>query len=375
MRKIILFVLGIVLLVVTILVAYQIANPEVEPDPTLEKTVQNVFVDTVKNGEVPIYIPATGSVLAKERLELFSEVEGLFEHSSRDFKAGQKYNRGETLISINREEYSASVQSAKSELYNLITAAMPDLRLDYPDAYQKWQTYLSDFSMNKPTPPLPEFSSDQEKYFISGRNILTTYHQLRNMEQRLGKFTVRAPFNGVLTEALVTRGTLIRPGQKLGEFINPGVYEMEVPVRASVASLLKEGEQVSLSNLEKTETYQGTIKRINARINAGTQTVNVFIEINDNRIKEGMFLEAMIRGETQTNAYKMLRRLMVNESQIFAVENDKLKLIDVTPVYYSAEHVVLKDIPEGTLVLSRRLPGAYSGQMVKTMDASKMEKN
>ncbi len=246
---------------------------------------------------------------------------------------------------------------------------MPDLRLDYPDAYPKWQHYLDEFDMGGPTPELPAFSSDQEKYFVTGRNILTTYYDLKNMEQRLVKFNIRAPYSGIVTEALVTKGTLIRSGQKLGEFINPTLYEMEISVGENMAKFLKVGEEVALTDLDKTTTYTGTITRIGASVNTNTQTVNVFVEIDDENVKEGMYLEARLKARDQENAYQLPRRLLVNQNQLFVVKNDSiLDLMDVQPVYFSAEDVILSGIPDGTVVLSRRLPGAYAGQLVKVLE-------
>ncbi len=368
MRKIILFALGVILLVIVIFAATRIANPKKEADPTLQRVVQNVYVEEVKNANIPILIPATGNVIAKERLELYAEVQGLFTGSSHDFKVGQRYERGQTLISIDASEYRASVQSTKSNLYNLIASIMPDLRLDYPNAYPKWQKYLQDFQITNTTPPLPEFSTEQEKYFITGRNIQTTYYDLKNMEERLIKFNIRAPYSGIVTEALVTRGTLIRSGQKLGEFINPAIYEMEVSVPGNVANFLKIGEKVSLSTMDNSSNFTGTIIRINASVNQTTQTVNVFLEINDVNVKEGMFLQANISAKEQENAYKIPRRLLVNERQLFFVRDSVLDLIDVNPVFFSAEDVVVQGIPDGTKILSRTLPGAYAGQVVKIME-------
>lgn len=373
MRKIILFVLGIVVLALAIFAAIKIANPVIAPDPVMEKVIQNVYVDIVKNTSIPIIIPATGTVIAKERLELYAEVQGVFAQSAHDFKVGQRYTRGQILISIDASEYRASVQSTKSNLYNLIASIMPDLRLDYPDAFPKWQKYLNEFEMQGSTPALPEFSSEQEKYFVTGRNILTTYYDLKNMEQRLAKFNIRAPYSGIVTEALVTKGTLVRSGQKLGEFINPTVYEMDISVRENIAKFLKIGEEVTLSDIDNTSTFKGTIKRIGASVNTNTQTVNVFIEIDDENVKEGMYLEANINARNQENAYEMPRRLLVNQNQLFVVKNDSiLDLIDVQPVFFSAEDVVLQGIPDGTVVLSRRLPGAYAGQLVKVLETDEL---
>ena len=145
--------------------------------------------------------------------------------------------------------------------------------------------YLSSFDLNKTTPKLPEMTSDKENYFITGRGIVTNYYNVKNLEQRLAKYTISAPFSGILTEALVTEGSLIRSGQKLGEFINPSVYEMEVAISKSFANILKVGENVSLTNLDKTETYTGKVSRVNGSIDATTQTITAFIEVKDANLK------------------------------------------------------------------------------------------
>ena len=143
---------------------------------------------------------------------------------------------------------------------------MPDLRLDYPEVFPKWQAYLSDFDLDETTPPFPEMTTEKEKYFISGRGILTNYYNVKNMEQRLAKYRISAPFSGVLTEALVTEGTLVRPGQKLGEFINTDIYELEVSISKTFSDLLKVNEEVELVNLDSTKTYKGFVARINGSV-------------------------------------------------------------------------------------------------------------
>lgn len=368
MRRIILIVLGVLILLVAFFWARSIANVEKKVEEAPEKILKTVFVDTVSNTNIPIIVPATGTLMAKDRLAIFAEVEGLFLNSARDFKPGQQYNRGEVLLQINSSEFEASVQSVRSNLYNLITAMMPDLRLDYPDSFQKWQDYLSDFDIRKTTPPLPEPSSEQEKYFITGRNITTTYFDIKNREERLSKFNIKAPYTGILIEALVTKGSLIRPGQKLGEFINPEVFEMEVSVPKNFVDFLETGKTVQLSSIDKTKQFQGTISRINARIDQNTQTVNVFVTVKGENLREGMFLEAQLDAREESNAYSVARKLIVNESQIYIVKDDKIQLLDVELVYSTDREIVVKGIPDNTIILREVLPGAFEGQPVKIND-------
>ena len=249
MRKIILSVLGLLLIVVSVFLANKIIDSKTSSKPLAEKVIKTVFADKVQNGVVQIIVPANGSLIAKSRMELYSEVQGVFRGGSKLFKTGQAYNKGEVIIRIDDSEYAANVQSAKSNLYNQLTSIMPDLRLDYPDLFPKWQGYLNNFDMDKSTPTFPEMTTEKEKFFISGRGILTSYYNVKNLEQRLSKYRIYAPFKGVLTDALVTEGTLIRAGQKLGEFINTDVYELEVSIGKTFSDLLKIGEKVELTNL------------------------------------------------------------------------------------------------------------------------------
>jgi len=364
MRKIILSILGVLIIVASVFFAKMIVDSKSNVRPSAEKVMKTVFAEKIQNGTVPIIVPANGNLTAKRRMELYAEVQGVFRSGNKLFKAGQVYNKGETIIRIDASEYAASVQSAKSNLYNQLTSIMPDLRLDYPDIFPKWQTYLSGFDMGKSTPTLPEMTLEKEKFFITGRGILTTYYNVKNLEQRLAKYRISAPFKGVLTNALVTEGTLIRSGQKLGEFINTDVYELEVSVSKTFSDLLKVGEQVNLANLNKTKTYTGRVARINGSVDQGTQTIKAFIDVKDSNLREGMYLEASLNAREETEAIEIDRNLLLDNDKIFVVRDSLLDVIDVKPVYFSDKKVVLKEVPDETMILTRPMIGAYSGMLV-----------
>ncbi len=365
MRKIILSILGILLIIGAYFGAKTIAASKKSFKPKTVKVVKTVFTKVVQNGAVPIMVPANGNLTAKNRVELYSEVQGVFRRGNKLFRSGTSFNRGETIIRIDAAEYAATVQSAKSNLYNQLTSVMPDLRLDYPDIFSKWETYLNGFDMSKSTPPLPEMSTDKEKYFISGRGILTSFYNVKNLEQRLSKYRISAPFAGILTEALVTEGTLVRAGQKLGEFINTDVYELEVAVSKTFSDLLKIGKTVDLSSLDTDKIYQGKVVRINGNIDQATQTIKAFIEVRDNSLKEGMYLEANLDAKEEADAIEIDRNLLLENNQIFVVRDSILDIIEVRPVYFTDKKVVIKEVPNGTTIMAKPLIGAYAGMAVK----------
>ena len=248
---------------------------------------------------------------------------------------------------------------------------MADLRLDFPKVYPKWKTFLTSFDLDKTTPTLPKMNSEKEKYFITGRGIISSYYNVKNLEQRLSKYTIKAPFKGILTESLITEGTLIRNNQKLGEFIDPTVYEMEVSLGKNYVNLLEIGKEVELNNLEHTQKYMGKISRINGNVNSTTQTISVFIEVEHSNLKEGMYLEANLSAKNELNAIEINRSLLIDESKIFIVKNNLLDVIKVTPTYFSETKVVLKNIPDGTVILTNPFPGAYAGMIVNPLQSQK----
>ena len=62
-----------------------------------------------------------------------------------------------------------------------------------------------------------------------------------------------------------------------------------------------------------------------------------------------------------------------NGKKIFIVRDTILDIIDVKPVYFSDTKAVLKGIPDGTIMLSKSVPGAYAGMAVKPYNSNASE--
>lgn len=370
MRKYITIGLGIAMIIASFFVVQAMIAANQRPERKAKKIVKTVFVDVVENKDIPITIKANGNLVAKNKIEIFSEVQGVLHSTSKEYKAGISYRKGEVILRINNEEHYANLQAQKSNLYNTITSIMPDIRLDYPDEYEKWRGYITGFDFNKSTPKLPNTNSEKEKFFISSRNIYTTYYNVKNMEVRLSKYVIRAPYSGVLTDALVNSGSLVRQGQKLGEFIDPSIYEMEVAISAAYIDLLQKGNKVDLYNLDNSKTWEGKIIRVNGKVDQASQTVKTFIQVSGKGLKEGMYLEAKLVAKQEKDAYEIARKLLVNNQSVYVLKDSVLDLIKVNPVYYKDKTVVIKGLSDGTKILSKNVPGAYTGMAVKVFEGT-----
>lgn len=339
-----------------------------KPEP--QKKVENfsrktVAVTKVENTTIATTLAVQGRLQAFNKIGLFTEVTGTLKSTSRPFKVGTYFPKGAPLLRIDSEEARLGLQAQKASLLNTIATIMPDLKIDYPESFSNWQTYLNNFSVDDPIADLPEPQSQAEKLFIAGRNLHTQFYNIKGQEERLTKYTVYAPFSGVLTQASIDVGAVVRAGQQVGELMATGSYELVATVPLSELNSLRVGNEVTLRSEDISGEWIGKIKRISDQIDAGSQTVEVFIGVSGKQLKEGMYL----RGEAQAinidHAIEIDRDLLIDEKSIFTVEQDSiLSLIDVQVLKYNANSVVLGGIPDGIELVTELPAGAFDGQRV-----------
>ena len=336
-----------------------------------KKVEKTVFTEVVKNGEVPIIINERGSLQSKYRVKLFSEVQGVLKNSRKEFRVGVSYKKGEVLLNINSDEHNATLKAQKSIFQNLIVSIIPDLRMDFPESFEKWESYLKNFDVEDPIIKIPEPDSDKEKYFITAKNIYTTYYNIKNLEVRLNKYNIRAPFDGVITEANVNKGAFVRVGQNVGEFINTGTYELALSINAALANDLRIGKKVVLKDRSKSIEVTGKLVRISGKIDTTSQTLEVYIEVRGDNLREGMYLEANVFARNVPNAYEIPRKLLINKEHVFIFKDSVLKSIIVTPVFYKENSIIVIGIEDGVELISKPVLGAFDGMLVKKFNPSK----
>jgi len=362
-RKWVLFILGFVIIALSFQLSKTIIDSNPPPRKKAKNTLKDVYTISVKNGPYQAQIPSKGVLQAYKRVRITARVQGIMQTINPLFKSGQEYRSGQILTKIEPSEYRANVISKRASLYNLITSILPDLQLDFPSAYGQWNNYLMGFDLEKPVPSLPAMQ-EKVRLFISGRGIISSYYSLQNLEKTLTFYEIKAPFNGVLVSANVTEGSLIRPGQELGEFIAPGDYELMVALPKSYVSKIAKGAQVKVKSIDTSQIYTGIVSRINAKVNSKTQSVEVYIRMRDSRLKEGMYMEADINAMEFNNVFALDRGLLNETEEIFVVQNGKLILKKVNPIHFTETLVITRGLNDGEKIVAQPLIGAFSGMEI-----------
>lgn len=316
---------------------------------------------TVQNIDVNIPIEMSGPLYAYDKVEIYAEVSGVLLSTPRRFKAGNPFNKGEVMIAIDDRVYRNNVLAQRSSLLNQLTLLLPDLSIDFPQSSPRWETYLKNMDLPKELKPLPEPASDKERYYIASRNIYNQYYVIKGMETTLSKYTIPAPFSGVVSEALINPGTLVRVGQKLGEFISTEVYEMEAAVTLFDANRLEVGQRVNLSSEDVPGTFEGHIRRINRVLDTTSLTVKVYIHLKDPRLRDGMYMSARTEGKPVADAVAVAKDLLVENSRLFVVENSVLVLKPVRVVAERGDTAIVRGLADGTKILGEVWAEAREG--------------
>tara|TARA_B100001059_G_scaffold100024_1_gene99654 strand:+ start:40 stop:1185 length:1146 start_codon:yes stop_codon:yes gene_type:complete len=370
LRKLILFFLGFGIVALSYQLSKKIIDSNPPPRKKAENTIKEVYTIKVKNGPYQVQIPSKGVLQAYKRVRITARVRGVMQTISPLFKTGQEYKFGQILIKIEPSEFRANVISQRAALYNLITSILPDLQLDFPNAYNQWDEYLKGFDLERPVPRLPVME-EKVRLFVSGRGIISSYYSLQNLENTLTFYEIRAPFNGVLVSTNVTEGSLISPGQELGEFIAPGDYELMVALPKSYLSKITKGASVNVKSIDTDQIYTGIVSRINAKVNIKTQSVEVYIRMSDASLKEGMYMEADINAIEFNNVFALDRGLLNGSKQIFIVKDNKLILRKVSPIHFTETLAIINGLDDGEEIVAQPLIGAYSGMEINPIPYNK----
>ncbi len=342
--------------------------------PTMARQVggdqKDIATVTVKTTAQTLQYRAGGRVTSSKRIEIFAEVSGVLKGTAIPFKAGQRFRRGDTLIHIDDAVYRNNLIAQKSALLNQLTQALPDLSMEFPGEAGKWEAYLSAFSLGKTLADLPRSSGDKETYFLAARSIYNLFYTVRSMEATLAKYTLVAPFSGVVSQSALNPGTLVRNGQQLGVFVNTDLFEVELPVSIEDLQHIRIGMRTALTATGIPGTFSGRVSRINPVVDQSTQTATVFVEVADTRLSDGMYLTAVIAAEESTVAAKIPRTAVDNSGFAYVKSRDGLEQRAVTTLSEEGEQLVVRGLMNGDIIL-RDTEDAAEYRSAKSQPAQK----
>lgn len=369
LRQIIIIVSAAAILALAFFAKSILSKPEEKKAaPVAEFTAKiparSVKAEAAKNQAINTQIPLYGRLAAYEKTDLYSEVAGLSLANSPTLRAGMRFGKGDILVQMDNTEQRLALQAQRSTLLTTITQMMPDIKIDFPDNLETWENYRRQFSLEQATAPLPEAKSDREKNYLALKNLYNQYFTIKSTEERLLKYTIYAPFSGEITQSLINTGSYIRAGQLLATLMNTSEYELEASVPLSELSYVHIGDRVQLSSEDVTGEWTGTIQRIGNTIDTKTQTVKLYVKVGGKNLRENMFLSGFIEADVVANVVEIPRNLLIEDSKLFVVTDSILSYLPVQVVKRSDNTVLVRGIPDGTMLLKTPMTDGFEGMKV-----------
>lgn len=364
-------VLALIIFSFSVLISwYLITFEEEEADQPSDSSAAEVSMMEYQPRTVYSQIKFTGRVIPQDQFELLAEVTGTFERIDKPFKTGTTFQEGERIIEINSEEQTQQLRAARYEFLALIYSILPDINIDYPDAYDEWSRYTKTFDANQSLEELPEINDRQLRLFLNNQRVFSRYANIREQEKRLSKFTLRAPYDGVVTQSNINPGALVQPGQNLGEFTRLDPIEVETSIPASEAQYISEDDQVTIeADGIADENFKARVIRKNALINTGSQSVKIYLEISGTELQPGSYLNGHITGQSFDNAFMVHNDILVRDDEIFIAVDNRSRLTTIEPLAQAGDSLIIRGLDPGTKIIDEFRDAAFDGTKVTDREA------
>ncbi len=351
------------------------SQKEAPPERPKPEVVNYVKAIEFMPGDIETEIEAYGRVGSLQKLNLTAEVGGRLLAGRMPFKEGQNFTRGQLLCKIHDTEQQLSLQARKSTFLNLLASILPDLRIDFSDRYPEWQAYFNAIDLEKNLPEIPKMESSKEKTFLATKSILSEFYNIRSLEENLRKYKVYAPYNGTISQVNVEVGSIVNPGTLIGSIIRTDRLELVIPVELRDISFVESGKRVEIEG-QNDKKWRGQVVRIAGLVDPNTQSVNVFIAIENSirgEIYDGLYLKAKIPGKVVKDAMSIPRSIIRNKDEVFIVEGGLLKTRKIIIQKVSDDNAIVSGLNAGDLLVIDAPANASNNMKVTITEQGTLE--
>ena len=313
--------------------------------------------------------PVEGRVEALYRMDLVTEVTGNLEMGNAEFREGMGFDAGDVILSLDDQESRLALIAQRSQFLQLLSSQLADLQMDFEKRGAIWANYVNELDVNQSLPDLPETASNRERLFLANRGVISSYHSIRSAEERLSKFQVRAPFDGVVVQASVRPGGLVRAGQTAGVLVGEGEYEIKTAVHARYLSTVAQGDSVRFFDEQGTIVATGLVHRVAGNVDTATQSASVFCRVSPSKghaaaIRDGRFLTGEIESKPLKDVFEIPLAWMHNDNQVYVVAKNQLMEREIEVVFRSRSLAIGRGLDSGAVVLSEALANAFDGMLI-----------
>ena len=265
-----------------------------------DPAVKTITLVTQPFGREQVY---NGSFRAREHVVLRSEISGRV--SAIQFDDGDTVQKGDLLIEIDERELRAEREARAEEL------KLAELNADRLEALYRSNA----------------ITQRERDEAVSRRNVLAA--EVRNIDVRLDRTRILAPFSGVLGFREVSLGALLQPDTEITtlQAVDPILVDFSIPERFRPD--FSRGMPVNIRVSGFDQTFEGQVSVSNPQVDPMTRTVTIRAQVDnpDHLLLPGSFARVTVEQVNEeailVPAVAVIRGLA--DVSVFVVDDGEVK--------------------------------------------------
>ena len=314
---------------------------------------------------------ADGRLTSTAEVDIMAEASGRLQQGEIALKKGTKFSQGDILFVVYPDEAALALKASKSQFLNTLANLLPDIRIDFPEQEEGYMEFFSSISLDHPLPPFPETENEKLKIFLTSRNVLSQYYNIRKDELQLSRRWAIAPFEGTFTEVNLEVGSYTNTGGRVAKAIRTDELELEVPVKRFDAAWVKIGDPVTVESDRRGLSWKGKVIRKSPFVDPNTQSQAIFIKIQNHRnpnLLSGEYLTAEFPGHPIKDAMEVPRNVVFNTNEVFVIVDSRLEKRVANVIKENEKTLVFNGLEEGEVLVMQPLINVLEGTLVEMLE-------
>ena len=275
----------------------------------LNKDRNTPLITTITTSEQKFnhFIELQGNVKTKQNVLVYPEMPGIL--NKVYVKEGQKVKKDQILATIDDGGLSQQLLLLKSNEQLAKTTFERQKRL--------WDQQIG----------------SEIQYLQAKTSYDSQKNATRQLKKQLGKFTIRAPFSGIIDDVFKEKGTVVAPGPgaEIFRIINLSNMYIETDVPESYISSIKKNKMVEVNFPILGRSYDSSIRQVGNFINPSNRTFRIEVGIPnlDGEIKPNLTAKLRLNDYSSSNAILIPQSIISENAKgqqfIYVVKDNKEK--------------------------------------------------
>ena len=275
----------------------------------LNKDRSTPLITTITTSEQQFnhFIELQGNVKTKQNVLVYPEMPGIL--NKVYVKEGQKVKKDQILATIDDGGLSQQLMLLESNEQLAKTTFERQKRL--------WDQQIG----------------SEIQYLQAKTSYDSQKNATRQLKKQLDKFTIRAPFSGIIDDVFKEKGTVVAPGPgaEIFRIINLSNMYIETDVPESYISSIKKNKMVEVNFPILGRSYDSSIRQVGNFINPSNRTFRIEVGIPnlDGEIKPNLTAKLRLNDYSNSNAILIPQSIISENAKgqqfIYVVKDNKEK--------------------------------------------------